>query len=166
MPTFLLMDDSANELYFVFWCGHSRDSDGYYYVTASWVPYHIHTTCCDHSPCVDLGFSTSRNIIYLIISMVTAKNKTKKKTVPWLSSSRSDWHVLQRRCQPTPTPICIKRFTASVPTEANYFISEYHTQLAKINFDKIFDLTAGVYFYFFSMYFKGRGGVNLNLKTI
>ena len=32
--------------YFVFWCGHSRDSNGYYYyyVTVSWVPYHIHTT--------------------------------------------------------------------------------------------------------------------------
>ena len=30
--------------YFVFWCGHSRDRNGYYsYVTASWVPYHIHT---------------------------------------------------------------------------------------------------------------------------
>ena len=26
--TFLLMDDSANELYFVFWCGHSGGSNG------------------------------------------------------------------------------------------------------------------------------------------
>ena len=26
--------------------------------------------------------------------------------------------------------------------------SEYHTQLAKMSFDEIFDLTAGVYFYF------------------
>ena len=26
--------------------------------------------------------------------------------------------------------------------------SEYHTQLAKMSFDKIFNLTAGVYFYF------------------
>ena len=42
VPTFLLMDDSANEL-LVFWCGHSRDSNRYY-VTASWVPCHIHTT--------------------------------------------------------------------------------------------------------------------------
>ena len=32
----------------------------------------------------------------------TAKKK-KKKTVPWLSSSRSERHVLQCRCQPTPT---------------------------------------------------------------
>ena len=27
-------------------------------------------------------------------------------------------------------------------------LSEYHTQLAKMSFDKIFDLTAGVYYYF------------------
>ena len=32
VPTFLLIDDSANELYFVFWCGHSRDRNGYHYV--------------------------------------------------------------------------------------------------------------------------------------
>ena len=30
-----------------------------------------------------------------------------------------------------------------------YARSEYHTQLAKMSFDKIFDLTAGVYFNFF-----------------
>ena len=35
--------------------------------------------------------------------MVTAK----KKKVPWLSSSRNEWHVLQRRCQPASTPIYI-----------------------------------------------------------
>ena len=29
-----------------------------------------------------------------------------------------------------------------------YERSEYHTQLAKMSFDEIFDLTAGVYFYF------------------
>ena len=28
------------------------------------------------------------------------------------------------------------------------YISEYHTQLAKMSFDEIFDLTAGVYFHF------------------
>ena len=36
--------------------------------------------------------------------MATAE---KKKKVLWLPSSRSDWHVLQRRCKPTPTPIFI-----------------------------------------------------------
>ena len=29
-----------------------------------------------------------------------------------------------------------------------YSTSEYHTQLAKMSFDEIFDLTAGVYFHF------------------
>ena len=29
--------------------------------------------------------------------------------------------------------------------------SEYHTQLAKMSFDEIFDLTAGVYFNFYNM---------------
>ena len=31
-----------------------------------------------------------------------------------------------------------------------YARSEYHTQLAKMSFDKIFDLTAGVYFYLYN----------------
>ena len=50
-----------------------------------------------------------------------------KKNVPWFSSSRSDWHVLQRRCQPAnpPTPIYIQCFTVSVPTEANYDMHIY-----------------------------------------
>ena len=26
--------------YLMFWCGHSRDSNGYYYAPASWVPPH------------------------------------------------------------------------------------------------------------------------------
>ena len=29
--------------------------------------------------------------------------------------------------------------------------SEYHTQLAKMSFDEIFDLTAGVYFHFYNI---------------
>ena len=36
-----------------------------------------------------------------------------------------------------------------------YHISEYHTQLAKMSFDEIFDLTAGVYFNFYNMYVAG-----------
>ena len=47
-----------------------------------------------------------------------------------MSSSRGDWHVLQRRCQPTPAPIYISLFTASVPTVANaggYRIIATHT---------------------------------------
>ena len=33
-----------------------------------------------------------------------------------------------------------------------YARSEHHTRLAKMSFDKIFDLTAGVYFYFYNKY--------------
>ena len=35
----------------------------------------------------------------------------------------------------------------------SYARSEHHTQLAKTSLDKIFDLTAGVYFHFF-LYWK------------
>ena len=46
----------------------------------------------------------------------TAKKKEKKKRyVPWLSSSRGERHVLQYRCQPTPTqPIHIKTNNAYI----------------------------------------------------
>ena len=35
-----------------------------------------------------------------------------------------------------------------------YARSEYHTQLAKMSFDEIFDLTAGVYFHFDNIFDK------------
>ena len=54
--------------------------------------------------------------------MVTAKKKT---VPPWLSSSQCHWHALQRRCQPTPAPIYISCFTASVLAEANHYIYIY-----------------------------------------
>ena len=54
------------------------------------------------SPCVKRSFPLCRVRFhpaqYMITIMVTAK---KKKTLPWLSSSCSDWHVIQHRCQPT-----------------------------------------------------------------
>ena len=34
-----------------------------YYVTASWVPYHIYTAWFDDSPCAEFGFSTPDNMI-------------------------------------------------------------------------------------------------------
>ena len=37
-------------------------------------------------------------------------------------------------------------------TTTTYARSEYHTELAKMSFDKIFDLTAGVYFNFYNIY--------------
>ena len=54
--------------------------------------------------------------------MVTAK---KKRKVLLLSSSRNDWHVLQRRSQSMPNPKYTKCFTASVPTEANNYLYIY-----------------------------------------
>ena len=40
----------------------------------------------------------------------------------------------------------------------SYVRSEYHTHLAKMSFDKIFDLTAGVYFNFYNIH----AGVNVS----
>ena len=37
--------------------------------------------------------------------------------------------------------------------DPRYARSEHHTQLANMSFDKIFDLTAGVYARFFNVYF-------------
>ena len=42
------------------------------------------------------------------------------------------------------------RFTRPFNT-TEYARSEYHTQLAKMSFYKIFDLTAGVYFYSYNI---------------
>ena len=79
------MDDSVNNDLLCFLVrGHSRDSNGYYNVTASWVPYHIHTTLCDHSPCAELGLSTPHNTIYSnsITIVETAKKQTNEKRYP------------------------------------------------------------------------------------
>ena len=38
---------------------------------------------------------------------------------------------------------------------SKYERSEYHTQLAKVSFDKIFDLTAGVYFHLNNLLRRG-----------
>ena len=41
----------------------------------------------------------------------------------------------------------------------SYARSEYHTQLAKMSFDKILDLTVGVYFYFYTILSEGTSPV-------
>ena len=120
------MDDSGNELHFVSWCDRSRDSNGYYYVTASWVPYHIHTARCDHSLCAESGFSTS----HIMISLGNhpgdrQKNKTKQNkngTLVCLAHAANGMlysavanqrqpqytsNVVRRRCQTRPTIISI-----------------------------------------------------------
>ena len=105
---------------FVFRCGHFQRQQWVYYVTASCVPQQIpmNTTWYDHSPCAEGRFSTphkSSNSTdshgdrqpWRPTAMATARkqnNKPNKQTGPWLSSSRSDWRALQRRChrrQPT-----------------------------------------------------------------
>ena len=113
---------TAKLSYFVFWCDHSKDSNGYYYVTASWVPYHIHTTRRDHSSCAELRFSTPHKMIksYSIIIMVTAKKKEKNNgTLAVYRTSRGDWHVLQHCFQPTPSPIDILRSITFYSVGAN-----------------------------------------------
>ena len=77
-------------------------------------------------------------------------DRKKQKTVPWLSSPRSGLHVLQLRCQPTPTPIYIECFTASVPTEANYYIHILMwgagVGLAMLEFRHTINLAVGAFF--------------------
>ena len=46
-------------------------------------------------------------------------------------------------------------------TQLVYARSEYHTQLAKMSFDEIFDLTAGVYFHFLYIYFTKSSSIML-----
>ena len=68
--------------YFAFWRGHSTDSNRYYYVTASWVPRHINTTWCYHSPCAELGFSTPHNMIYQVLDNNHVDRQKNKKRYP------------------------------------------------------------------------------------
>ena len=44
----------------------------------------------------------------------------------------------------------------------SYARSEYHTQLAKMSFDKIFDLTSGLYFFFLNNKRKHRTKIKEN----
>ena len=120
--------------YFVCLCGHSRDgNDGYYYVTASWGPYHIHTTymyvkrafpltrCGVRVLCPEQYDLLENN--HLIHGH--RQKKTKNGSPLWVSSSRTVIVMFygvvanQRRpqytytkcftasvCQPRPTIVC------------------------------------------------------------
>ena len=109
--------------YFVFWCGHSRESNGYYYVTASWGPYDIIFTLSDGIiPLVLKSFSTPHKMIYnsnSIIIMVTTK---KKKMYPGCLAHAvigMFYSVVANQCQPQ-YAYFVQRCTGSVQTEANY----------------------------------------------
>ena len=117
VPTFLLMDDSANEL--LFSGVITPESNGCYHITASWVPYHIHTPRCDCSPCAELRFSTPHSMTNSITIMVTAQKNNKRypgclshavigmfySVVANQSQPQYTLNVLQRQCLPRPTII-------------------------------------------------------------
>ena len=62
------------------------------------------------------------------------------------------WSSSRRRCEDgRQTVRQINAQSSKATISERYYIiarSEYHTQLAKMSFDEIFDLTAGVYFHF------------------
>ena len=116
--------------YFFFWCGHSRHGNEWvllcnFLVVA--LPY-SHYVMRSFPLCGVLSSPPHTIWSNSTIIMVTAKNKKQRiKRYPGLSTSRSDWHVLQRRCQPCRTPIYIQSrlyiyyiMLYRVPTEANY----------------------------------------------
>ena len=63
----------------IFWCCHFRRQQWVYYVTASWVPYHIHTAWYDHPPCAESRLSPHKKDLTRPPAVVTAKKKMKKK---------------------------------------------------------------------------------------
>ena len=65
--------------WFNVWCDHCQRQQWIYYVTASWVSYHIHTTRDDHPPCAESRFSR-HNIIYN--STASRSNRQNKKRYP------------------------------------------------------------------------------------
>ena len=115
MHTFLLMDDSTNELLrFLMWPLQRQQWVLPCNCLVGALPYSHYVM--GHSPCAELGFSTPHNMIYSITIVVTAH---KKKRYPAclvhavigmfysiVASQRQPQYthnVLQRRCQPRPT---------------------------------------------------------------
>ena len=113
------MNDSANDIHFVLWCGRSRDSNSNYYSTALWVPHDIHTAWYDCSLCAELGFPLSITISSKSMTLKVTAKKKQERYLGFQFISPSDSRVLKRCCQPTPTPIYIKYFATSGPTETN-----------------------------------------------
>ena len=124
-PTLLLMDDSANELLFVFWCGHTPETgmNVGYYVNAS-------------RGCLATYIFTLRDAIIPLECGVRALHpahydfeldnhhgdREKKKNVPWLSTTPGCLaHAVNAMLysavanQRQPQLSIHKRFSASVP---------------------------------------------------
>ena len=81
----------------------TADGCARHHATASWVPYHLNTITLGDTilPLARSAGSPPRTVdLTRPPAMATAK---RKKTKQWLSSPRSDWRDLQRRCQSTPT---------------------------------------------------------------
>ena len=58
-------------------------------------------------------------------AMATAKKQNNKKTIPWLSSPRSDWRDSQRRRQPTPTDLNIYTYIIYLVYNTWYILCIY-----------------------------------------
>ena len=88
----------------MFWCGHFQRQQWVYHVTASWVPDHINTITLGDTiiPLVRSKGSPPRTNDLTRPPAIMIRPKKQKK-VPWFSSIASDWRVLQRLRQPTPT---------------------------------------------------------------
>ena len=122
VPTFLLMDDIANELYIVFWCGHSRDSNGYYYVIASWVPLPYSHYVMRSFPLCGVSVLQTAHYDLLDNHHGDRQKKNKKRHPGCLAHAvtgmfysvvanqcqpQYTYNVLQRRCQPRPTIVYV-----------------------------------------------------------
>ena len=98
----LHMDDSFNELIFTSRCGHFKRQRWGYYVTASCAPYHQRNAMRPFPLCGRKVRHPTQTILHSTTSCDRSP-KHKHKTVPWLSSSRSERHGLQCRCPSTAT---------------------------------------------------------------
>ena len=96
----------ASMSYFVFWCGHSRGSNGYVLLCNSLVgalPYSYYVMR-SFPLC---GVRALHPVQCGLTQQPPWRPPIKKHTkngAPWLSSSRSGWHVLQRRLPPNADP--------------------------------------------------------------
>ena len=82
----------------------SRDNKWVYYATASWVSYPIHTHCVIRSSKL-CGTNVFPALIWF--NSTVSRGNRKRKMIRWLSRSRSERRVSQRRRQPTPQSLQI-----------------------------------------------------------